>query len=288
LSISHRFSLASFFEAKMMRDTDAMKKLLALCLALAPVIWLTPLAYADSIAYFYALDADLAALAKAGKLQGAPKDVNGQSVSVIRVGDHEIFALKMGSGSARTAVAAATLLTKMPCELALSTGPAGDVSNRFSVGQWVRVTEVAAYQEGSEMPAGFVAAKGAIRKLATDMAMPAGGWEDLPAARIASGETFVSSPSFRRVLGKESDAVDMNLAGLTIACAAAGVPLACWKVISDHADEHAGEDFAKFVKAYDGEGGRQIAALVGNLPKNPKKPDSYQNLNRLLDGETKP
>jgi nucleoside phosphorylase len=264
----------------MMPPCDAMNKQLAIWFLLV----LSPCVHADSLAFFYALDADLSALAKAGRVQGAPRVFNGQSVTTVRIGAHDIFAMKMGSGTARTATAAATLFAKMPCDLALSTGPAGDVSDRFAVGQWIRISEIVAYQEGAETQAGFVLGKGAARKLESPRIPMPKSWNDLASARIASGETFVSSASFRRKLSGVADAVDMNLAGLTVACAEAGVPLACWKVISDRADERAGEDFAEFVKKYDGEGGRRIAEVVGSLPKNPAKPASYENLNRLLEG----
>ncbi|MGH8046711.1 MAG: hypothetical protein ACREKL_05660 [Chthoniobacterales bacterium] len=234
------------------------------------------------------MDADLTALAKAGKVEGESNVFNGQSVSTIRIGAHEIFAVKMGSGSTRTAATAATLLTRFPCDLALSTGPAGDLSGRLEVGQWFRVSEVVAYQEGTETETGFVPGKNAVRKLTASISTPPTAWQNLPAERVASGEIFVNSSDFRRKLGKDAAAVDMNLAGLSVACAEAGVPLACWKIISDHADENASADFAKFIRTYDGEGGRLIAELVKSLPENPEKPASYENLNRLLDGGAKP
>jgi adenosylhomocysteine nucleosidase len=263
-----------------------MKKLLSSVIAVASFGLFLEVARADAIAYFYALDADLGALVKAGKIQGTPRMLNNQPVSVVRVGAHDVLAVKMGSGSVRTAATAAALLAKFPCDLALSTGPAGGVSDRLLVGQWIRVPEVVAYQEGTETQVGFVSGKNAVRKLEASIAILPEAWSGLTDARVASGEVFISSATFRKKLAAEAPAVDMNLAGLSIACEEAGVPLACWKVISDHADEHAGDDFAKFVKTYDGEGGRRIAELVEKLPRNPKSPGSYENLNRLLDGGT--
>ena len=66
------------------------------------------------------------------------------------------------------------------------------------------------------------------------------------------------------------------------ACAENRVPLRCWRIVSDRADDRAGEDFKTFTARYDGSGGRWIAELIRQLPPNPKAATSYPALRELI------
>lgn len=95
---------------------------------------------------------------------------------------------------------------------------------------------------------------------------------------------FIASDNFRAQLPDTTgcDAVDMNLFGLLTVCNDHHLPLTCWRMVSDKADDNASEDFRKFVGSYDGAGGKAIAELISNLPANPNSPESYPNLNKAL------
>jgi nucleoside phosphorylase len=194
--------------------------------------------------------------------------------------------MKMGSGAMASALAAATLLSHFPCDLAVSTGPAGRLSDALEIGEWLRVSEVVAYQQGSETKVGFSLARDAVRKLDDDkLPFAPKSLADCPATQLASGELFIASTLYRTQLRSATEAgcVDMNLAGVAAACAEAGVPLLAWKVISDSADDASPTDFQAFVKSYDGEGGRRIAELIRSLPPDPNDPSSHSNLKALLE-----
>jgi nucleoside phosphorylase len=253
--------------------------LLSFCFGLLPLP-------AREIAYFYALDADLAAFQKEAIVLGEPKTVSGQKVTTLRIGPNVIRAAKMGSGCIQSAVTAATVLSRFPCDLALSTGPVGRLSDELKLKELIYIEEVTSYQMGSETTGGFVTAKDSIRELDNRDRFP------LPqplaacqATRLASGELFLASDSFRATLRSSTQAkcVDMNLAGLALACSEARVPLLAWKVISDSANHSASTDFQAFVKSYSGDAGKLMAELVKALPPDLNEPGSHSHLNSLLN-----
>lgn len=241
-------------------------------------------ALADDIAYFYALDADLAALRKAGQPVESKSAKN--SAVIVRIDSHRVYAVKMGSGSMQTAVSAAALFATVSCDLAISTGPAGRLTDGIKIGDWISVSEVVAFQKGSQTTMGFVLSKDAIAQ--PNGASPPTG-SDLTAiskgARVASGDAFIASSAARAELRSltSADAVDMNLAGLSAACESANVPWIAWKIISDSANETASKDFAAFVESYDGSGGTLIAKWIRQLPPNPDDPKTYPGLEALID-----
>lgn len=61
------------------------------------------------------------------------------------------------------------------------------------------------------------------------------------------------------------------------------VKVLIWRVVSDLADENASEDFANFLKNYDGQGGKWVAELVGKLPAEMNEPHAHDALRELLD-----
>ncbi|MDD5198379.1 MAG: hypothetical protein PHC88_01125 [Terrimicrobiaceae bacterium] len=247
-----------------------------------------PHLYGSEIVYFYALDADLSAFKAQVDAVVPSKNVLGSTVTTMKLGGHHIYALKMGSGCMQTAVAAAIVLSRFPCDLAISTGPAGRLSNQLSVGECVRIADVVEYQKGSQSQAGFVLGKDASTVLSPEFPIPEATpqmLKDCRSIRLASGELFIASNVFRERLREttKAQAVDMNLGGLVNVCAKVGVPLLAWKVVSDSADNSASTDFQEFVKRYRGEAGTMAAKLIKLLPKNPNDPENHSNLKSLLD-----
>jgi nucleoside phosphorylase len=99
----------------------------------------------------------------------------------------------------------------------------------------------------------------------------------------------VASDSYRTQLHETTgtDAVDMNLFGLLTVCADHQVPVHCWRIVSDRADDNASEDFKKFVATYDGAGGKAVAEIIASLPANPNSPESYPHLEKILSAPFK-
>ena len=106
--------------------------------------------------------------------------------------------------------------------------------------------------------------------------------------KVASGEIFVASSGYRSQLAAATgaQAVDMNLFGLETVCGEQSVPLFSWRIVSDRADDQAGETFRNFVAKYDGAGGRALAEVIRHLPANPSAPESYPELQKLLTPPT--
>ncbi len=52
--------------------------------------------------------------------------------------------------------------------------------------------------------------------------------------------------------------------------------------MSDHADEKASEDFAAFLKSYDGKGGKMVAEIIQELPVEQNEPAAHDALRELL------
>lgn len=145
-----------------------------------------------------------------------------------------------------------------------------------------------AYQRGSWKPEGFARSEKATfsqnSKLVDDLKLPA-AWQNAGTLTVASGEVFVAANRYREQLATESGmgAVDMNLFGLLSAYADHEVPLVNWRIVSDHANDQANEDFQKFVAGYDGSGGKWLAEVIRTLPANPHLPESYPKLRQLLE-----
>ncbi|HOW97996.1 MAG TPA: hypothetical protein P5567_06825 [Kiritimatiellia bacterium] len=230
----------------------------------------------DTIAFFYALDGDLAALKTEAREVGQPYAVGARRIQRLALGSHTIYALKMGSGCVETAASAQALLSRFRCDWAFSLGPAGALSENIETGRWYRADRVIAWQrESSTWETDWG------RFPATS---PSPLLQSTSAIAVASGEIFVSSSGererIRAVTG--ADAVDMNSFGLALVCADHGVPLFNWKIISDRADENAPADFRAFVESYQGEGGRALADIISLLPANPRDPASYPAIEELL------
>src|SRR6266550_4535934 len=193
----------------------------------------------------------------------------------------------MGSGAVETALSAQALLARVHCEAAFSVGPVGGLSDKFKVGTWLRVREVVPYQKGAWTKIGFQMSSGPPLSLTNELPMQLtlpGLFTNLYAVKVASGEVFLASDDYRSQLRETTgaEAVDMNLFGLVTACNDNHLPLVCWRVVSDRADDQASEDFRKFVSAYDGAGGKAVAKIINALPADPNSPAAYPNINRVL------
>ncbi len=236
---------------------------------------------ADNIAVFPALDADMKALSEAGTLLGDPVLVGTRKIQRLQIGPHRVYAALMGSGCVETAVTAEALLARFRCDRAFSIGPAGGLTETAATGSWWRVSECVAQGKSggagsSGQPLPFNAATG-------DWKLP-GLLARAAEARLVSGEVFIQSAAQRESLATASGAVlvDMNSHGLHAACANHAVPLHVWRVVSDSADERAGETFRAFTASYDGAGGRALAELIAALPASRDAAGSYPGIRRLL------
>lgn len=225
---------------------------------------------AETIAFFYAMDADLAAFKAQAAADGQPLQADSRTIPVFRINSHRVYAVKMYTGPVATAVSAQALLACTHCDLALSVGPVGSLSEKLTVGSWHPVEKIIAYQKGSWTESGFQLSPDATLTMQTDVPgkpMLPGLFQSSGPLTVASGEAFVTSDRFHARLHDRTgaDAVDMNLFGLQTVCSDHHVPLVCWRIVSDRADNTGDEEFRKFQAAYKGDGGKAMAELISNL-----------------------
>lgn len=258
------------------------------CIGIAITLYLgaTLAAPSDTIAFFYALDADLNALKSQATPIGQSVTVGSRSIQHLTLGVHDLYAVKMGSGCVETAVSAQALMSRFRCDWALSIGPAGALDDALEIGQWIRVTNVVANQKGVVGADGFHLSDQSSWALNAELfPLPDDGTaKTSPLITVTSGETFIVAERERNRLRAltGATAVDMNTFGLAVVCADHRVPLLVWRVISDRANEEAPEAFRRFVTTYDGRGGRIAAAWIAQLPSNPDNPESYPDIMKFL------
>jgi nucleoside phosphorylase len=242
----------------------------------------------DDIAFFFALDSDLQTL-RSNALSTTPGWRAGtRTISILTVGAHHVYAVKMGSGSLESALGAQALLSRVRCDRAFSIGPAGALADTITPGEWRRIDTVINVQKGSTGRNGFELSPLARVSLATNLGpginLPALFSKEPAGVTLASGEMFVASDAFRGELRQRTgaEAIDMNLAGVAAVCADHRVPLHAWRIFSDRAGDSASEDFRNFATAYNGAGGQAIAEVIRRLPADPRSPAAYPNLDKLL------
>jgi adenosylhomocysteine nucleosidase len=242
--------------------------------------------FADEIGIFYALEQDWDRIKTQAQSVNGMTKVGSRSIETVRLGAHQVYGVKMGAGVVESAVSAQALLSRFRCDLAISLGPIGSLVEDLKVGQWCQVTNVVAYQKGTQTRSAFQ------RGERTQFALPFPNWvkemvleNSLKKITVASGEAFIASERFRNELrdSTQAQAVDMNLFGLLSVLESYQLPHIALRVVSDLADDAASEDFKQFIAQYKGEGGNRVAQLITNLPPNPNSPDTYPALKKLLE-----
>lgn len=260
-----------------------MRRAFSFAAAILVLCGLVPSVHADDIAFFYALEQDLAPLKAVSTVDAEPRRVGSRMITRLRVHGHDVDAVKMGSGCVEAALSAQAILACRTYDLAISVGPAGSLAPSVETGQWYRIEKTILWQKGSETSSGFQAGKEQSVSL---VAGPAVSLLSITNIRtIAAGEAFISSSSKRAQLQAASgaDMVDMNSHGVAAACTDHAVPLVMLRIISDHADEHAPEVFRQFLETYRGDGGSLAVEILAALPANPARSSSYGEIQRVLD-----
>jgi nucleoside phosphorylase len=209
--------------------------------------------------------------------------VNGTPIQVFRIGSHRVVAARMGAGNVETAINVSNVLSRRTCDLVISVGPAGNLSDQ-KINSCVLVKKVVGYQRGTWGKSGWELAPGAVHNLDESL-IESSLSKELGFVAVASGEAFVSQGDARARLFLETGCalVDMNSFGLTSVCRKAQVPLTMLKIVSDHADANAGEDFKSFVANYDGSLGAVVRAALEKLPVSKNSPAAHERIRELLD-----
>lgn len=245
-------------------------------------------AYAGTVGWFYALDRDKEAFEE---IVGTPSRTvtlkGGTVVNEYRMGPHKVVMAKMGAGCVATAVTVARVLALNTLDRVVSTGPAGGIGGNLKRGDWLNVSDVVAWQQGKAGEGGkiFPAENAGIQLDQRPSEWPSGVWRTMPRVKLVSGEAFIASAEKRTELAGEFKAqiVEMNAFGLLTALQDTKVKVLILRVVSDFADERAGDDFSDFLKTYQGEGGKMVAELVRGLQTGNDEPAAHNALQKLLE-----
>ncbi|MEM7395366.1 MAG: 5'-methylthioadenosine/S-adenosylhomocysteine nucleosidase [Verrucomicrobiota bacterium] len=240
-----------------------------------------------NIGFLYALEKDFDALKTHSSSQPITHRIGHRKIIQFDLFGHRIYAVKMRSGIAASAISTEALLARFKMDLVFSTGVAGGIGPDISTGQWTEVTSVIAYQKGQFSEAGFTVSPSstfAWSSLRESDFRPPAAWREVARTTAASGEAFIASNSKRKELHDtfEAEIVEMNLFGVVAACENHQRPHYHFRIISDFADEKAAATFKRFVDAYRGEGGNHLAELIRGLPPDTTNPLAYPNLKELL------
>ena len=171
-------------------------------------------------------------------------------------------------GALAAALAAQYLALKYKAEMILNVGLVGSLSKDLKRGALALVNEVVHYDFSPSYTDESVLGihVGRDSAILTPDISPAARSEHLsamPLVRIASGDKFVNSSDFKRMLVDKFDCkiCDMESAGLFFACERFSLPLIMVKCVSDNADEDADVSFDQALSG----GVREYVAAVREL-----------------------
>ncbi len=241
---------------------------------------------AREIAFFYALDADLAAFRRTLGVTPTNETVSRQTLSHFQLEGARVTATKMGSGAVQSAISAQILLTGRPIDLAFSVGPVGGLMDSFRPSQIGVVREVVPWQSIYWTPQAYP--NSGFQAL-----LPRNPPEGLSISNqllttpmiVASGEAFISDPEARSAIREVTRAqvVDMNLYGLLKVLEREEIPSLHLRIVSDSASLGASEQFAVFLESYDGRLGAEVAKIIQNLPEDKTRPTAFPTLKALIE-----
>lgn len=241
-----------------------------------------------NIVLFYALEIDSQVFnGHCGQYQ-LQFQVGASNVSKVNLRGHSVFSVKLASGSSVSGVIASALLQRIQIDLVVSIGPCGDITKSKRVGSWHKIGRVIGWQMGRNGSVDQVKKEdqewGELLELeGVDLN------QFLPSfsrSILLSGDSFISSADFAGQLSETlgGDLVDMNLTGVALAAYHFGITRQLHlRVVSDGADESAGDDFQEFQNKYDGKGGSILYSILSSLPPDASDPMRYDNLRQLLE-----
>lgn len=180
----------------------------------------------------------------------------------------QVYLINSGVGEVAAALAAQYLALEYKVEMILNAGLVGSLSKELKRGALALVNEVVHYDFSPSYTDESVMGihVGRDSAILTPDISPADLSEHLsamPRVRIASGDKFVNSSSFKQMLVTKFDCkiCDMESAGLFFACEKFSLPLIMVKCVSDNADENADVSFDQAVSG----GVKEYVAAVREL-----------------------
>lgn len=188
----------------------------------------------------------------------AQTTISGVAISQIDYEGNTIYLATSGVGEIKAALAVQLLVDLFDVEAVLNFGLVGAISHNLGVGELVIPYRVCHYQfDVTDVDTDRVVGQyGGMKdnffyldsKLISNALSNVG--KQMKLVTCASGDVFVARKEVKKQLAKDfgADICEMELAGLAIACERNNIPLFSTKIISDKAEEGAGESFSTIVE----------------------------------------
>ncbi|NLL91229.1 MAG: 5'-methylthioadenosine/S-adenosylhomocysteine nucleosidase [Ruminococcaceae bacterium] len=171
---------------------------------------------------------------------------SGISISEYIYEGHSVFLAVSGIGKVFASIAASVLLSTYKCDLILNTGLAGSCDSDLMPGDAVLVNKVFFHDFDErvydDVNKGFDSDIDLL-KLSSDAVLQLGIKHKTGVC--ATGDVFVDDSIKKDAIIAKTGCkcIEMELAAIAQACKAFSIPFTSLKVISDHADENAEDDF---------------------------------------------
>lgn len=164
--------------------------------------------------------------------------INGYTVYVGKIANHEVFALQCGIGKVNAAIATTSLIFSLHPDLIISSGVAGGASKTSMVKDIVVADRVAYYDVycGPETQLGAVMGLPQFYKSAADVIETIKGMPNIKVGLICTGDQFIDTQEqVDRIRGMYPDAqaVDMESGAIAQCCTILNTPFLSIRIISD-------------------------------------------------------
>lgn len=185
--------------------------------------------------------------------QGEALDAGWPATRAIRLGAHRIRLATTGIGKVNIACAAARLHAMASADLLLTLGTAGKL--HAIEGDCFYLARAVQHDYGARQAAAFIHYPPGAWPMGPAHVEPYEALPDpglgLPAACIASGDAFIEDAAYaaHMVAALDADLVDMETAAVAQYAAAAGLPWAGIKAVTDDANQASAGDFHANLRA---------------------------------------
>ncbi|MCQ2409263.1 MAG: 5'-methylthioadenosine/S-adenosylhomocysteine nucleosidase [Clostridia bacterium] len=183
--------------------------------------------------------------------------IAGVHIRKLLYSNNEIYLATSGIGEIRASMAIQLLKDLFDVELVMNFGFVGALNSELNIGDLVLAKKVCHYQfdlskiDGT--PAGQYDGKDSVF-MDLDPSLLSNALQAIRipvrCVNVASGDVFVAGKENKQILFEKfnCDICEMELAGIQIACDRNNIPLLSVKVVSDKADDSAGESFSAVVE----------------------------------------
>ena len=225
-----------------------------------------------------AMDSEIALLLENAEIDHTDH-IGGMDYHVGTLCGKDVVIVKSGVGKVRAAAGAATLLHEYDLSKVFFTGVAGGVGDETKVLDIVVATDLVQHDYGQitndgfewfkeyDENGGYFACDGELVDLAYNAAVEVLGEEHVFKGTIATGDQFIASASYVKILQEQFNAIacEMEGAAIAVVCTQYGVPFVVIRSMSDKADGNAHESYENMVTVAADNSSRIVMKMLDSL-----------------------